>query len=63
MGDWRRLCVDLDAAGNVVGASVERHSDTDVVEVTTWTPAPFDTPQEAFAAALATVPIQERLFA
>lgn len=46
---WHRLCVDVDAQGHVVGASVERHLDDKVLYVMTFSEldlGPFDTPAE-----------------
>jgi hypothetical protein len=47
VGMWTRLCVDLDGAGNVCGASYEHHdADGVVVSIGTHLFAPFDTPAE-----------------
>lgn len=44
---WVRLCVDLDSAGNVCGASYEHHdADGVVVSIGTHLFGPFDTPAE-----------------
>jgi len=44
---WVRLCVDLDGAGNVCGASWEHHSDDGSIEAFgTAAFGPFDTPHE-----------------
>lgn len=49
---WLRICVDLDMSGNVRGWSYERRNDAgpDLIHVGA-APGPFDTPEEAFAAA------------
>lgn len=47
---WVRLCVDLDSAGHVLGASLERR-DVDGMPDSLHVlerPGPFETPAEAF---------------
>lgn len=47
---WTRLCVDVDAAGNVAGASWELHDVDGALESFGTAPfGPFDTPAEVFA--------------
>lgn len=47
-----RVCVDLDEAGNVIGASYEALDTEGTTALWTTTVAPFDTPAEAFESAL-----------
>lgn len=49
VGMWTRLCVDLDAAGNVAGASWELHDVDGALESFGTAPfGPFDTAAEVF---------------
>lgn len=50
---FTRVCVDLDRAGNVVGASYELHGDDGIQSFGTALVEPFETPEEAFADLLA----------
>lgn len=45
---FTRLCIDLDRAGNLCGASYEIHGDDGVQSFGTALVAPFETPVEAF---------------
>lgn len=49
---WLRICVDVEMNGQVRGWSYERRSESgpDLIHVG-GEPGPFDTPDEAFAAA------------
>jgi len=49
---WTRLCVDVDARGNVRGCSVEVHDSTGVHSVWTSSVGPFDDPVAALESAL-----------
>jgi hypothetical protein len=47
---WTRLCVDIDAAGNVCGASWELHDADGVTREFGTAPfGPFDTPSDVLA--------------
>lgn len=50
-----RVCVDIDAAGNVAGASLERHNNDGFTRgiIALEPPGPFETPLEAFERARA----------
>lgn len=61
--EWRRVYVDVDRFGNACGYGAEFHDDDERLEVDHATPAPFDSVEECFAAALALTPVQGRLFA
>jgi hypothetical protein len=50
---WTRVCIDLDAGGNVAGCSYELHDVDGPVTIWVGTVAPFDTPHEALDSALA----------
>jgi len=53
VGMWTRLCVDVDAAGNVAGASWELHDAAgDMESMATAAFGPFDTPAEVFQSLL-----------
>lgn len=45
---WSRICVDLTAAGNVLGLSREWHDADGPVRTTVVAPEPFESPAEAF---------------
>lgn len=49
---FTRVCVDLDRAGNVCGASYETMDADGPTAIWTTSVAPFDTPTEAFESAL-----------
>lgn len=55
MRRFYRLCVDLDHAAQVIGASYEVHDDREVLTFGTVLVGPFDTPAEALALAQADV--------
>jgi len=54
---WRRVCVDIDRACNVVGISCEWHDANTMQAVLVAGPAPFQTPAEAFEEAANLVPL------
>lgn len=62
MGLWYRLCVDVDRAGNVIGASYERHRDDQVDRVHVTAVGPFDTRHEALDQLWDELELQGRLF-
>lgn len=46
---WLRLCVDLDRAGNPIGASIEQRDDREPLSLLVLPlPEPFATPVEVF---------------
>lgn len=59
---WRRLCVDIDRAGNPIGWSVEHHQGEEAVRITCGTPEPFDSVHEALETALGAAEVQPPLF-
>lgn len=49
---WARVCIDVNDRGEVVGYSVEVHTNGELLAVHVFPNGPFDYPLETFADAL-----------
>lgn len=56
--EWRRIAIDVDTSGNVLGAHVQFHDDDGFYESVVMIVAPFDTLSEVLAGALRELPVR-----